>query len=291
MSKVKTKEYAPTSLYLGVFLACAIPGLILWMIGSLGMGTAVSERDYENVATVFIFVALTYLGSLLLCVGSIMLFILIYRMWKVLPPKDARTTPAKALGFMFIPFFNFYWIFIALWGWAVDFNRMLKKYNIPSYPVSEYLALGMIIYCFATIPIYIGFSIAGIGWVTPFIQLPYILMLSMFIYQICSSLNALPSKVIAYADEKHRLIATSRLDSETSVSGYAVASLVLGILSIISPLIGILFGGLAIIFALLQWKVRKEGFSIAGLVTGIVGVTIWVAYTLIMVFAILLMTY
>jgi len=35
--------------------------------------------------------------------------IVFYRCWKALPPFYRTTTPAKAVGFLCIPFFNFYW--------------------------------------------------------------------------------------------------------------------------------------------------------------------------------------
>jgi len=31
-----------------------------------------------------------------------------YQMWQAVPERFRRTTPGKAVGFLFIPFFNFY---------------------------------------------------------------------------------------------------------------------------------------------------------------------------------------
>lgn len=39
--------------------------------------------------------------------------ILLYRCWALVPPERAATTPGKAVGFLFIPFFNLYWNFVA----------------------------------------------------------------------------------------------------------------------------------------------------------------------------------
>ncbi|MCY2990788.1 MAG: hypothetical protein NTY19_23355 [Planctomycetota bacterium] len=38
--------------------------------------------------------------------------ILHYRCWRALPEDRRATTPARAIGFMFIPLFNFYWAFV-----------------------------------------------------------------------------------------------------------------------------------------------------------------------------------
>jgi len=44
------------------------------------------------------------LGSI---ASTVFMYILLYQCWKLIPPDIARTTPGKAIGFCFIPFFNF----------------------------------------------------------------------------------------------------------------------------------------------------------------------------------------
>ena len=45
-----------------------------------------------------------------------------HRAWRAIQGPAARTTPGKAVGFMFIPFFNLYWAFQLIWGFAKDTN-------------------------------------------------------------------------------------------------------------------------------------------------------------------------
>lgn len=45
--------------------------------------------------------------------GLIFQSLLHYKCWNSLPAEFRATTPGKAVGFMFIPFFNFYWAFIS----------------------------------------------------------------------------------------------------------------------------------------------------------------------------------
>ena len=58
--------------------------------------------------------------AILYCIPGIpyivFLCMLIYQYWKLIPADNALTTPGKAVGFLFIPGFNFYWGFVALWG-------------------------------------------------------------------------------------------------------------------------------------------------------------------------------
>ncbi|HBJ38801.1 MAG TPA: hypothetical protein DDZ51_29450 [Planctomycetaceae bacterium] len=53
-----------------------------------------------------------------------------YRLWRNLPEQYRATTPGKAVGFMFIPIFNFYWVFISypklsegIYNWSSDLGR------------------------------------------------------------------------------------------------------------------------------------------------------------------------
>ena len=55
-------------------------------------------------------------------------YIILYRAWHILQPGGARTTPGAAIGFMFIPLFNLYWIFNAYVGWSTDWNRIRSTY-------------------------------------------------------------------------------------------------------------------------------------------------------------------
>lgn len=55
--------------------------------------------------------------------GIIASMIVHYRCWKTVPKETARTTPGKAVGFLFIPYFNFYWYFVSYAGLAEDFVK------------------------------------------------------------------------------------------------------------------------------------------------------------------------
>lgn len=80
-----------------------------------------------------------------LCVASVVTFyifflMLLSGMWQTVDPHLAQTTPGKAIGFLFIPFFNCYWIFVAIYGLAVDLNKTLRARGAAP-AVSEGMAL------------------------------------------------------------------------------------------------------------------------------------------------------
>ncbi len=68
----------------------------------------------------------------LMIYGMVILAILVYKIWVPIQDGDVRTTPGKACGFMFIPFFNFYWIFQAYWGWSATLASFKPWMNPPT---------------------------------------------------------------------------------------------------------------------------------------------------------------
>ena len=62
-------------------------------------------------------------------VSMIFFMMNIYRAWSCLLAGNPSTTPGKAVGFMFIPFFNIYWIFVAIAGLPKDWNRIVSSYE------------------------------------------------------------------------------------------------------------------------------------------------------------------
>lgn len=64
---------------------------------------------------------------LFLVAASVFDCIILYRHWILLQGHGARTTPGKAVGFGFIPFYCFYWWFVAYAGLAEDNNRYMES--------------------------------------------------------------------------------------------------------------------------------------------------------------------
>ena len=56
--------------------------------------------------------------------------IIIYRAWAAIQDGITLITPGKALGLLFVPFFNLYWIFRVFPGWASNYNRHLAHAKV-----------------------------------------------------------------------------------------------------------------------------------------------------------------
>ncbi|MDO4551095.1 MAG: hypothetical protein Q4C96_07575 [Planctomycetia bacterium] len=76
------------------------------------------------------FIFLLIAGMICGFVSLFSFLLFIYRCWRIIQDGYARTTPGRAVGFLFIPIFNIYWIFVAFYGLAEDMNAFCNRYGI-----------------------------------------------------------------------------------------------------------------------------------------------------------------
>ncbi|PKO00623.1 MAG: hypothetical protein CVU42_03515 [Chloroflexi bacterium HGW-Chloroflexi-4] len=94
------------------------------------------EMEVKELNDLFLWFWICLAGSLvtfgLSAIASMVLFyIILYRHWQLIQDGYARTTPGKAVGFLFIPFFNLYWIFEAFPGLIRDTNAYIQRHALP----------------------------------------------------------------------------------------------------------------------------------------------------------------
>jgi eukaryotic-like serine/threonine-protein kinase len=99
---------------------------------------------------------------------NIVLLRVLYKAWAALPANYARTTPGQAVGFMFVPFYNLYWIWNAYVGFAKDFNGYVKQVDPVTVPQPDGFYIAFCIFHF-----YLSVLVAYIT--------PYMLILDFFI--------------------------------------------------------------------------------------------------------------
>ena len=109
-------------------------------------------------------------------------FHLYYRAWKSIQDDHARTTPGKAVGFLFIPFFNLYWMFPAIWGFSKDYNAFIQRHSVEAPRLPEGL--------------FFAYVISILGWLIPGVNVLFALATLILnipiINKICDAVNALP---------------------------------------------------------------------------------------------------
>jgi hypothetical protein len=78
-------------------------------------------------------------GEVALCYAAVVWLVLWHKAWQAVQDGMARTSAAKAIGFMFIPVFNLYWVFNAVWGLARDYNALIRRHRLAVDSLPEWL--------------------------------------------------------------------------------------------------------------------------------------------------------
>jgi hypothetical protein len=119
------------------------------------------DPDARSLETLWSIAAVTAvaLGLIGLAIGASCYFVLLYRAWAVI--QDGRTypTPGRAVGFLFIPFFNVYWAFVAIWGLSRALNRFVRRYDLEAPSASQPLGFAISLYSALT---YLPIPFAGL---------------------------------------------------------------------------------------------------------------------------------
>jgi hypothetical protein len=161
------------------YLVLLYLGFLLLIVGILILADG---NDDESLPWIVI-------GVLLNVAGSILMLIMLYRFWDfVIREMGASNltpsieTPGKAIGYLFIPFYNFYWIFQAYGKLPKDLNVLAESRNIPDrLPENQ----GNIIAALVVIGI-----IPYLGYVTSFISA--FILLPVFIWKVIRHIEHIP---------------------------------------------------------------------------------------------------
>ncbi len=155
-------DYPPTGIKrasYGLLIGLWIGALVVGIVG-LGLSASTASRgpDGESTSVMILFGSLG-IAQILALMAGILTYIYLYRAWSCLRFGSPRTTAGKAIGFLFIPFFNIYWIFVAVYGLAQDWNRITTSHpNLQGAPrMSEGLFLTFLICSFVVFPVGIIF--------------------------------------------------------------------------------------------------------------------------------------
>ena len=257
--------------YLGSYLVSMIPAALLSLGALVAAGGGRLKEDQLPFAV---------LGALISIYAFVVFLVLLYKMWKAVPATVVRTTPGRAVGFMFIPVFNLYWWFPALAGWARNWNAYAAKSEQALPGISEAIPIAIGVFTLLGNTIGTIASFAGVSWLGAVLGSPNYVLLPIFIAQVCNRLNAIPA-----ADYQAAMAPRSR-DTPAGSRGLGIASMILGILAILLPYLGLISGIVAVILAAKQRRVYREPLSMVGLITGIVGMCLWGLTILVLVIVI-----
>lgn len=165
----------PSAAPVGALQAAAVPGwwspdsfmnLWTWMAYLIGGGAVLS---------------IVLVGIPALIAGLVIYYILLYRFWSLLQGHGARTTAGQGVGFMFLPFFNLYWGYVAVVGLSEDLNAYVVRSGLQAPLVSRELAM--------------AHFILGIALAVPYLNLlaliPFLVISILLWRQFCAAAAAI----------------------------------------------------------------------------------------------------
>lgn len=131
---------------------------VLGSILLITIGISQRFRDYEmGLGTMIVGLPVLTLGIIAL----VNRLSIIYHCWAAIQDGGrARTKPAEAIGFLFIPLFNIYWIFVAYKGLAEDMNNYQLMRNFNHRRVDEGLPLTFCVMSILGVIPYLGVLIS-----------------------------------------------------------------------------------------------------------------------------------
>ncbi len=117
--------------------------------------------NFNTVGTI-IFVSFLMFSFVLMILAIIYYCIFIYQMWSAINDGTTRPKPGQAVGFLFIPYFNFGWIFIAISKYPFEYNRYIARHNlgVPAMKKGIHIALPIVDLAGIIMGMIMGFTIA-----------------------------------------------------------------------------------------------------------------------------------
>jgi len=177
MKTMSKKLYAGVfSVSLGLFL---LFGFLLAVAATLQNFVWYQDQPGLGVQLLAILGILGFVQFLI--VQMIYTFVILWKMWSCIQDGYARTTPGKAIGFLFIPFFNVYWVFQAWGGFPRDYNNYVDRHRL----AVPHLSSGV----FTAYPVLI--LLTAIPFLGIIVAMVNMFLFAAIISRTCDAVNAL----------------------------------------------------------------------------------------------------
>ena len=177
-----------------------LPAISLYFYGLLAYIVAmIFMVVFQNQGYALIALLPLFIGAILLIISSVFYFINTYRVWREinslkpwLSPEDAKKVPSPgtAIAFLFIPFFNIYWIFICIGKIPYYFNKAYQgEQEINAFPFKQFCNSTAAYYILYILYIlHILYNITPLPLELIFISIYIVLSIAIFIFWVQSQL-------------------------------------------------------------------------------------------------------
>ncbi len=101
--------------YFRIYVVCLVINLILGIIAPFFQNNSLGSVVFSLLVIPFAVVSVVFT----------MMFL--YQCWSLIPKKNRRAWPGQYVGFLFVPFYNLYWVFPAYYGLVKRQNALLPE--------------------------------------------------------------------------------------------------------------------------------------------------------------------
>ena len=156
MRRYKARQFTDSAAAL-IVLTIALYAFVAALIVSVFF----IKPSVGNMAAILL--VLCFVTGALTILVLVMYNILLYRMWKQIQDLPARHRAGEAVGLLFVPIFNLYWLFVAFHGLSRELNRYIRIRGVDAAPVGEGLTLATCILLLLSILPYVGFVVSPLA--------------------------------------------------------------------------------------------------------------------------------
>jgi predicted Zn finger-like uncharacterized protein len=192
-----------------VFVYCwMVVRIVAGILAGLGLMSAINKGEHSTLIAVFAG------ADIFLIISVLIELLLFYKMWAAISDSQASMTPAKAVGFLFIPVFSIYWALCMVTGFVEDYNsfihrRMIKVKDLPFVLFLIYAFTFISVSLVVTIPMLFVFAFLGLinrafngypesAWAlcifAAAVGVIHFILYALFATKTCSAINALSGK-------------------------------------------------------------------------------------------------
>jgi hypothetical protein len=147
-----------------------------------------------------------YLGTVVLLCAFAFLSVIVRRAWASIDGGSQGMSPGKAQGFLWIPFFNFYWVFPAFVSLATETNAKAVAENIPEAKMTRGFGLVIaILFSVTTLTEAASSHHPFFAWMNFLVYATYVGFEVTYIWQIKASAEAFDAKCAPALSEPNKM--------------------------------------------------------------------------------------
>lgn len=102
----------------------------LYMILVVGMLVVSGALTGIGIANIRRMHELLFFSWIPIIPGLVFYYILMYKAWAAIHDEQSKVSPGAAVGLMFVPFFNIYWLFVAIGGYGRHYNEYAQRHGL-----------------------------------------------------------------------------------------------------------------------------------------------------------------